>query len=148
MSRVWVLGAGQLGAMLKHAAQPLGVDLVAVDIEDDSHLNLAAEDMITAEREQWPSTVATDQLAAHTNFVNRDVFGLVADRVTQKQMLDRLNLPTAPWQLVEPGVQVLKRNAWKEVGVSYHFLLMALDFQAGLNRSMNLVSVVKRQISW
>ena len=101
MSRVWVLGAGQLGAMLKHAAQPLGVDLVAVDIEDDSHLNLAAEDMITAEREQWPSTVATDQLAAHSNFVNRDVFGLVADRVTQKQMLDRLKLPTAPWQLVE-----------------------------------------------
>mgnify|MGYP000744757463 CR=1 FL=1 len=103
MSRVWVLGAGQLGAMLKHAAQPLAVDLVAVDIEDDSHLDLAADDVITAEREQWPSTQATDQLAAHANFVNRDIFGLVADRVTQKQMLDRLHLPTAPWQLVESG---------------------------------------------
>jgi len=101
IKRVWVLGAGQLGAMLKHAAQPLGVDLRPVDIELDANLPLEDEDVITAEREQWPSTKATDQLAAHPNFVNQDVFGLVADRVTQKQLLDRLNLATAPWQLVE-----------------------------------------------
>ena len=89
IKRVWVLGAGQLGAMLKHAAQPLGVDLRPVDIELDAILALEDDDVITAEREQWPSTVATDQLAAHANFVNQDVFGLVADRVTQKQLLDR-----------------------------------------------------------
>jgi 5-(carboxyamino)imidazole ribonucleotide synthase len=100
LKRVWVLGAGQLGAMLKHAAQPLGVDLRPVDIELDANLPLTDDDVITAEREQWPSTQATDQLAAHPNFVNRDVFGLVADRVTQKQLLDRLGLATAPWQLV------------------------------------------------
>ena len=81
--RVWVLGAGQLGAMLKHAAQPLGVDLRPVDIELDANLLLEDDDVITAEREQWPSTKATDQLAAHPNFVNQNVFGLVADRVTQ-----------------------------------------------------------------
>lgn len=101
IKRVWVLGAGQLGAMLKHAAQPLGVDLRPVDIESDVHLPLEDDDVITAEREQWPSTVATDQLAAHANFVNQEVFGLVADRVTQKQLLDRLNLATAPWRLVD-----------------------------------------------
>ena len=100
IKRVWVLGAGQLGAMLKHAAQPLGVDLRPVDIALDANLPLDDGDVITAEREQWPSTKATDQLAAHPNFVNQEVFGLVADRVTQKQMLDRLNLPTAPWVLV------------------------------------------------
>lgn len=99
--RVWVLGAGQLGAMLKHAAQPLGVDLRPVDIELDANLPLEDDDVITAEREQWPSTKATDQLAAHPNFVNQNVFGLVADRVTQKQLLDRLKLATAPWTLVE-----------------------------------------------
>jgi len=98
--RVWVLGAGQLGAMLKHAAQPLGVDLRPVDIELDANLPLEDDDVITAEREQWPSTKATDQLAAHPNFVNQNVFGLVADRVTQKQLLDRLGLATAPWVLV------------------------------------------------
>lgn len=101
LKRVWVLGAGQLGAMLKHAAQPLGIDLRPVDIELDANLPLEPDDVITAEREQWPSTKATDQLAAHPNFVNQDVFGLVADRVSQKQLLDRLNLATAPWQLVE-----------------------------------------------
>ena len=100
IKRVWVLGAGQLGAMLKHAAQPLGVDLRPVDIELDANLPLDDGDVITAEREQWPSTKATDQLAAHPNFVNQNVFGLVADRVTQKQLLDRLNLATAPWALV------------------------------------------------
>ena len=95
------MGAGQLGAMLKHAAQPLGVDLRPIDIELDAHLPLQDDDVITAEREQWPSTKATDQLAAHANFVNQEVFGLVADRVMQKQLLDRLNLATAPWCLVE-----------------------------------------------
>jgi 5-(carboxyamino)imidazole ribonucleotide synthase len=100
IKRVWVLGAGQLGAMLKHAAQPLGVDLRPVDIELDAALPLTDDDVITAEREQWPSTKATDQLSAHPNFVNQEVFGLVADRVTQKQLLDRLNLATAPWTLV------------------------------------------------
>lgn len=111
MSRIWVLGAGQLGAMLKHAAQPLAVDLIAVDIENDSNLDLSDDDVITAEREQWPSTQATDQLAAHANFVNRDVFGLVADRVTQKQLLDRLALPTAAWQLVEDGQEAAGLHA-------------------------------------
>jgi 5-(carboxyamino)imidazole ribonucleotide synthase len=101
IKRVWVLGAGQLGAMLKHAAQPLGVDLRPVDIELDANLPLDDDDVITAEREQWPSTKATDQLAAHPNFVNQNTFGLVADRVTQKQLLDRLDLATAPWKLVE-----------------------------------------------
>lgn len=99
--RVWVLGAGQLGAMLQHAAKPLGVDLRPVDIEVDAHLALEDHDVITAEREQWPSTMATDQLASHPNFVNQSVFNLVADRVTQKQMLDRLELASAPWCLVE-----------------------------------------------
>ena len=139
MKTVWVLGAGQLGAMLKHAAQPLGVDLRPVDIELDANLPLGDDDVITAEREQWPSTKATDQLAAHPNFVNQDVFGLVADRVSQKQLLDRLNLATAPWQLVEEkdtaqslhaqyGVRVLlKQRSGGFDGRGQHWLLADQD---------------------
>lgn len=101
MSVLWVLGAGQLGAMLKQAGTPLGVDVRPVDIESTETLALSPTDVVTAEREEWPETVATKQLATHTNFVNLATFPQLADRLTQKQWLDRLELATAPWFPVE-----------------------------------------------
>ena len=102
--KVWVLGHGQLGAMLKHASMPLDVKVKPVDIESDQLPELDADDWVTAEREQWPSTPVTDVLASHPNFVNLDVFGRLADRYTQKQLLDDLQLATSPWQLVDDQV--------------------------------------------
>ena len=61
MSSIWVLGAGQLGAMLKQAANPLGLDVRPVDIETDETLPLKADDIVTAEREDWPETADGDQ---------------------------------------------------------------------------------------
>lgn len=101
MSTLWVLGAGQLGAMLKQAGTPLGIDVRPVDIEATDELPLQANDIVTAEREEWPETVATKQLATHNNFVNLATFPQLADRLTQKQWLDRLGLATAPWFPVE-----------------------------------------------
>jgi len=101
MSVLWVLGAGQLGAMLKQAGTPIGVDVRPIDIESTDVLPLNAEDIVTAEREEWPETIATKQLATHHNFVNLATFPQLADRLTQKQWLDRLNLATAPWFPVE-----------------------------------------------
>ncbi|ETX10580.1 phosphoribosylaminoimidazole carboxylase [Marinomonas ushuaiensis DSM 15871] len=101
MSILWVLGAGQLGAMLKQAGTPIGVDVRPIDIESTDVLPLNAEDIVTAEREEWPDTAATKQLATHNNFVNLATFPQLADRLTQKQWLDRLNLATAPWFPVE-----------------------------------------------
>ncbi|MGO3346518.1 MAG: 5-(carboxyamino)imidazole ribonucleotide synthase [Marinomonas sp.] len=101
MSTLWVLGAGQLGAMLKQAGTPLGLDVRPVDIEATEVLPLQDDDVVTAEREEWPETVATKQLATHKNFVNLATFPQLADRLTQKQWLDRLELATAPWFPVE-----------------------------------------------
>lgn len=101
MSVLWVLGAGQLGAMLKQAGTPLGVDVRPVDIESTETLPLQEGDIVTAEREEWPETVATKQLATHNNFINLTTFPQLADRLTQKQWLDRLDLATAPWFPVE-----------------------------------------------
>jgi 5-(carboxyamino)imidazole ribonucleotide synthase len=56
--------------------------------------------VITAEIERWPETALTRELARHPAFVNRDVFPIIADRLTQKQLFDRLGLATAPWQLL------------------------------------------------
>lgn len=101
MSRIWVLGAGQLGQMLKHAGMPLDLDVRPVDIESEETFPLLPHEQVTAEREQWPDTAATRQLSAHPAFVNLDTFPILADRFTQKSLIDKLGLATAPWQLVE-----------------------------------------------
>lgn len=101
MAKIWVLGNGQLGAMLKHAATPLGLEVEPVDIESSETLHLGTDDLVTAEREQWPETAITNALASHPNFVNLPVFAQLANRQTQKQLIDSLGLSTAPWCPVE-----------------------------------------------
>src|SRR6218665_101815 len=97
---IWVLGAGQLGAMLKHAGMPLALDVRPVDINESSAPLLQADDLVTAEREQWPETLVTHALAQHPRFINQNVFGRLADRKTQKELIDSLGIATAPWRNV------------------------------------------------
>ncbi len=103
MKTVWVLGAGQLGAMLRQAGNPLG--LTVNPVQADQPLNtvdsLQAQDVVTPEIESWPESETTLCLSQHNNFINRDVFPTIADRKTQKELLDRLNIPTADWLPVE-----------------------------------------------
>jgi 5-(carboxyamino)imidazole ribonucleotide synthase len=102
--RIWVLGAGQLGAMLKHAGMPLALDVRPVDIDESSAPELSNTDIVTAEREQWPSTLVTKTLAQHPQFINQSVFGRLADRKTQKELIDSLGLATAPWRNVANNI--------------------------------------------
>ena len=96
---VYVLGNGQLGRMLNYAGAPLDI---AVQPLDFSAPLFAIEDnaVITAEIERWPATALTTALSSHPNFINKNVFGLLADRYSQKSLLDELNLATSPWQLL------------------------------------------------
>jgi len=98
--RIWVLGAGQLGAMLQHAGMPLALDVRPIDINESTAPVLAADDLVTAEREQWPETLVTHTLAQHPRFINQQVFGRLADRKTQKELIDSLGIATAPWRNV------------------------------------------------
>ncbi len=77
---IWVLGAGQLGAMLKHAGMPLALDVRPVDINESAAPAVQADDLVTAEREQWPDTLVTQTLAQHSHCVYKPVFGRLADR--------------------------------------------------------------------
>ncbi len=98
MKKVCVLGNGQLVRMLKQAGEPLGIDVYPVgsDIEPNS---LDYKDaVITAEIERWPDTPFTRTLANHDAFINRTIFPIIADRLTQKQLLSDLKLPTANWE--------------------------------------------------
>lgn len=114
--KVWVLGDGQLGAMLIYAGLPLAIEVCPVDImvPTDEILPLAADDIITAEREQWPESPLSLQLSSHPNFINSTVFGRLADRCSQKSLLDELKIATAPWELVDDNTDV--RELYEEYG--------------------------------
>ncbi|BDH46757.1 N5-carboxyaminoimidazole ribonucleotide synthase [Salmonella enterica subsp. enterica serovar Choleraesuis] len=107
--QVCVLGNGQLGRMLRQAGEPLGIRVWPVGLEDSVQSVPWSQSTITAEIERWPETPLTQELESHPAFVNRDVFPIIADRLTQKQLFDRLNLATAPWQLLS------RREEWPAV---------------------------------
>ena len=100
MKPVCVLGNGQLGRMLRQAGEPLGITVYPVGIDAEPEAVPFQNSVITAEIERWPETALTLELASHTGFVNRDIFPRLADRLTQKKLLDQLGLATAPWQLL------------------------------------------------
>ncbi|PKH21414.1 5-(carboxyamino)imidazole ribonucleotide synthase [Enterobacterales bacterium CwR94] len=105
MKPVCVLGNGQLGRMLRQAGEPLGIAVYPVGLDAEPEALPIAQSVITAEIERWPETALTRELAHHSAFVNRDIFPRLADRLTQKQLLDSLGLATAPWQLLESAEQ-------------------------------------------
>lgn len=105
MKPVCVLGNGQLGRMLRQAGEPLGIAVYPVGLDAEPEALPIQQSVITAEIERWPETALTRELASHTAFVNRDIFPRLADRLTQKQLLDQLDLATAPWQLLADAAE-------------------------------------------
>ncbi|MGF7453994.1 5-(carboxyamino)imidazole ribonucleotide synthase [Pasteurella bettyae] len=105
---VYVLGNGQLGRMLRYAGAPLDINVEPLAFNAPV-FDLPSDAIITAEIERWEETPLTTMLAQHDKFINRDVFGKTADRLTQKSLLDELNLPTSPWGVVE------NPNQWPEI---------------------------------
>ena len=105
MKPVCVLGNGQLGRMLRQAGEPLGIAVYPVGIDAEPEAAPYQNSVITAEIERWPETALTRELATHSAFVNRDIFPRLADRLTQKQLLDQLGLATAPWQLLASAAE-------------------------------------------
>ncbi|AHF75021.1 phosphoribosylaminoimidazole carboxylase ATPase subunit [Candidatus Sodalis pierantonius str. SOPE] len=113
MRPVCVLGNGQLGRMLRQAGEPLGIAVYPVELDAEPKSVPFGQSVITAEIERWPETALTRELARHPGFVNRDIFPRLADRLTQKQLLDQLRLATAPWAPLAGAAQ------WPEVFVSF-----------------------------
>lgn len=105
MKPVCVLGNGQLGRMLRQAGEPLGIAVYPVGLDAEPEAVPYQQSVITAEIERWPETALTRELAKHNAFVNREIFPRLADRLTQKQLLDQLGLATAPWQLLADAAE-------------------------------------------
>ncbi len=105
MKPVCVLGNGQLGRMLRQAGEPLGIAVYPIGLDAEPEAVPYQQSVITAEIERWPETALTRELATHNAFVNREIFPRLADRLTQKQLLDQLGLATAPWQLLADAAE-------------------------------------------
>lgn len=105
---VYVLGNGQLGRMLRYAGAPLDIHVQPLDFNAPL-FDLPQNAIITAEIERWEATPLTEMLGTHDRFVNKNVFGKLADRLSQKSLLDELALPTSPWCLLENARQ------WQEI---------------------------------
>ncbi|WP_440512432.1 5-(carboxyamino)imidazole ribonucleotide synthase [Serratia sarumanii] len=89
----------------QRAGEPLGIAVYPVGIDAEPEAVPYQNSVITAEIERWPETALTRELATHSAFVNRDIFPRLADRLTQKQLLDQLGLATAPWQLLASAAE-------------------------------------------
>jgi 5-(carboxyamino)imidazole ribonucleotide synthase len=111
MNRVLVLGGGQLGLMMAEAAARLGLVVDRYDPEralllpgtSDLAVPISWEEclerypVITVEREAFPETGLSAELATSDRCVARGALQVIPDRFTQKSMLDKLGIPTAPW---------------------------------------------------
>ena len=132
-TRILVLGQGQLGLMLAEAGVRLGlvVDRLDPDGErllpgsSDLELEVTAEGLlqrysvITAEREQLPDTPLMRALLGSDRFVNNPAFELLPDRLEQKRLLDRLEVPTSPWGACdsEADLDAVRRSAGADLRV-------------------------------
>jgi len=161
MPKIWVIGNGQLGMMMQHAAIPLAVSVLPMPASDDLSLlnDLSENDVVTPEIEAWAESACTDKLAEHTNFINRDVFPIIADRKTQKATLDKLNVATAKWQCIEKDTQVsdvyeslgervlLKRRRGGYDGRGQYWLKQAenIDIPADFRGEQELESAIAEQ---
>ncbi len=65
------------------AGEPLSIAVWPVGLDADPQAVPFQHSVITAEIERWPETALTRELERHPAFVNRDVFPVIADRLTQ-----------------------------------------------------------------
>jgi 5-(carboxyamino)imidazole ribonucleotide synthase len=114
---IGVLGGGQLGRMMALAARRMGYRIVVLDpnprcptaqvadgvvvgaLDDrESAVHLAKQvDVITLDTEHVPAEIL-DELERHVLVrPGASVLRTIQDRQTQKQFLDRLGVPQAPW---------------------------------------------------
>lgn len=114
MKRILVLGDGQLGLMLAEAAARLGLVLDRLAPESGllfrgtgRRAELLPEtwesseyDLVTAEREHLPQSGWMACARRHPGFHTLPAIDTLADRRSQKALLDRLGIPTATWCIV------------------------------------------------
>jgi len=109
LPRIVVAGNGQLGQMLQQAGAPMQLEVQPIHPIGDTLVELRGDDVISVEIEHWPANPVGDQLKSHPNFRNASALHAVIDRQRQKSLLDRLEVPTAPWVNLDSAEQPLEQ---------------------------------------
>jgi len=114
MKPVLVVGAGQLGLMMAAAGARFGIPVDRMDhvtgelVPGTSNLRLQMPldeieqryDIITAELEHLGDTPLLNSVKATKSWCNGTAFEILPTREKQKEMLDELQVATAPWQFL------------------------------------------------
>ena len=112
--RVLVYGAGQLAQMMYLAGCPLGIEVQAVEVSNDTvvhpvskrplDINLAqaieSSDALTVEFEHVPERLHEQASKTEKLYPSMNAILVGADRVREKRLLDALNVPNAAHQVV------------------------------------------------
>ena len=107
LPRIVVAGNGQLGQMLQQAGAPMQLEVQPIHPIGETLVELRDDDVISVEIEHWPDNPVGNQLKGHANFRNASALHAVIDRQRQKSLLDRLDVPTAPWVALDSNAQDL-----------------------------------------
>lgn len=108
---VYVIGDGQLSLMLFQAGSVLGIPVIPIGINNQKKLNIIPHknNIITVEIEHWKKTKFIQKICKNNTFINRDIFPLISDRLYQKELVDKLQLPTASW------IKIRACSQWKTI---------------------------------
>lgn len=113
--RLGIIGCGQLGQMLGHAAQRLGLEVNFLSLDETPVVYGAGRlflehqleeflnhcDVVTVEREALPEETLVRVEQAGKLAYPLNAFKKLSHRDSQKALLDQHAIPTAAWQLVE-----------------------------------------------
>lgn len=112
--RVLVYGAGQLAQMMYLAGCPLGIEVQAVDVGNDTVVHpvskrpldislaqaIESSDALTVEFEHVPERLLEEASKTEKLYPSMNAILVGADRVREKRLLDALNVPNAAHQVV------------------------------------------------
>lgn len=112
--RVLVYGAGQLAQMMYLAGVPLGIDVQAVDVKDDTVVHpvskrpleqnlvqaIESSDALTVEFEHVPERLLEQAAKTDKLMPSMDAILVGADRVREKHLLERFSIPNCPHRIV------------------------------------------------
>ena len=118
--QVLVYGAGQLAQMMYLDGAPLGINVMAVDVNNNAvvhpvskaPLNYTLEqaielaDALTVEFEHVPEALLEQAEASGKLHPGIDAILVGADRVREKQLLSSLAIPNCPYQIVDDLAQL------------------------------------------
>lgn len=120
MSDLLIVGAGQLGLMMAAAGARFGIAVDRIDhvsgeiLPGTSSMRVRLEQQeilkrypfITVELEHLLGNPVVEGLTQNDAWLNAEAMRVLPARDQQKALLDQLDVPTSPWQLVEAETDV------------------------------------------